>query len=82
MMKLMKTSRLLALLLALLLILGTITGCGSTEPGGEMESDVLSWILRSIPNSGRKSIGRIITRNMSSIRKNLQNTVTLRKKNI
>ena len=43
MMKLMKTSRLLALLLALLLILGTITGCGSTEPGGEMESDVLSW---------------------------------------
>ena len=43
-MKMKTNTRLLALLLALLLMLGMFTGCGgSTESGGETESDVLSW---------------------------------------
>ena len=44
-MKRMKSSRFLALLLALLMILGCFAGCGSSEVQGtdEAESDVLSW---------------------------------------
>ena len=41
----MRSSRFLALLLALLMILGCFVGCGSSEVQGtdEAESDVLSW---------------------------------------
>ena len=44
-MKRMKSSRFLALLLALLMILGCFAGCGSSEVQGtdEAESDALSW---------------------------------------
>jgi len=43
-MNMRKTSRFMALLLALLMLLGMITGCGgNTEPGGEAESEALTW---------------------------------------